>query len=62
MEKFLYPNHPGRCIIMGPAEGGKSAFLTNLLLNKSKEYDKIFIYSPGVHQDLCQKLFRCFAN
>ena len=27
MEKFLYPNHPVRCIITGPSECGKSVFL-----------------------------------
>ena len=29
MDKFLYPNHPVRCIIVGPSECGKSIFLTN---------------------------------
>ena len=40
MEKFLYPNHPVRCIITGPSECGKSVFLTNLSLNIINEYDK----------------------
>ena len=26
MEKFLYPNHPVRCIITGPSESGKAFF------------------------------------
>ena len=62
MEKFLYPNHPVRCIIRGPSECGKRVFLTNLILNIINEYDKICIYSPSLHQDLYQKLIKCFSN
>ena len=62
MEKILYPSHPCRCIITGPSESGKSVFLTNLILNIINEYDKIYIYSPSLHQDLYQKLIKCFSN
>ena len=62
MEKLLYPNHPVRCIITGPSECGKSLFLTNLISNIFNEYDKLYIYSPSLHQDLYQKLIRCFSN
>ena len=62
MEKFLYPNHPVRCIITGPSECGKNFFLTNLILNFINEYDKIYIYSPSLHHDLYQKLIKCFSN
>ena len=62
MEKFLYPNHPVRCIITGPSKCGKSVFLTNLILNIINDYDKIYIYSPSLHQDLYQKLIKCFSN
>ena len=62
MEKILYPNHPVRCIITGPSECGKSIFLTNLILNIINEYDKMYIYSPSLHQDLNQKLNECFSN
>ena len=62
MDKFLYPNHPVRCIITGPSECGKSVFLTILILNIINEYDKIYIYSPSLHQDLYQKLIKCFSN
>ena len=62
MEKILYPTHPVRCIITGPSECGKSVFLTNLFLNIINEYDKIFIYSPSLHQDLYQKVIQCFSN
>ena len=51
MEKFLYPNHPVRCIITGPSECGKSVFLTNLILNINNDYDKIHIYSPPLYED-----------
>ena len=62
MEKFLYPTHPVRCIITGPSESGKSVFLTNLILNIIDEYDKIYIYSPSLHQDLYQRIIKCFSN
>ena len=62
MEKYLYPNHPVRCIITGPSECGKSVFLTNLLLLIINEYDKIYIYSPILHQDFYQKLIKGFSN
>ena len=62
MENILYPNHPVRCIITGPSESGKSVFLTNLILNIINEYDKIYIYSPSLHQDLYQKIIKCFSK
>ena len=62
MEKFLYPNHPVRCIITGPSSLGKSVFLTNLILNIINKYDKVYIYSPSLHQDFYQKLIKCFSN
>ena len=62
MEKILYPNHPLRCIITGPTGVGKSHFLTNLILNIINEYDKIYIYSPSLHQELYQKIIKCFNN
>ena len=61
-EKFIYPNHPVRCIITGPIECGKSVFQTNLILNIIDDFDKLFIYSPSLHQDLYQKLIKCFSN
>ena len=62
MEKILYPSHPCRVIITGPSESGKSIFLTNIILNIINEYDKIYIYSPSLHQDLYQRLIKCFSN
>ena len=31
-------------------------------MNIINEYDKIYIYSPSLHQDLYQKLIKCFRN
>ena len=62
MDKYLYPTHAVRCIITGPSECGKSAFLTNLNLKIINEYDKIYIYSPSLHQDLYQKLNKCISK
>ena len=62
MDKFLYPNHPLRCIITGPSNVGKTFFLTNIILNIINEYDKIYIYSPSLHQDLYQKIIKCISN
>ena len=62
MAKFLYPSHPLRRIICGPSNSVKSIFLTNLNLNIIIEYDKNFINSPSLHQDLYQKSIKCFTN
>ena len=62
MDKILYPQHPVRCNITGPSECGESVFLTNLILNFINEYEKMYIYSPSFHQDLYQKLIKCFSN
>ena len=62
MEKNIYPQYPVRCIITGPSESGKCVFLMNLILNISNEYDKIYISSPSLHQDLYRKLIKCFSN
>ena len=62
MENHLYPTHPVRCIITGRSECGKSVFLTNLILKIINEYDKIYIYSPILHQELYQKLIKCFSK
>ena len=62
MEKFLYPTHPVRCFITGPSARGKSVVLTNLILNIINEFEKLYIYSPTLFQDLYQKLNKCFSN
>ena len=41
---------------------GKSVFLTNLNLKIRNDYDKIYIYSTSPHQDLYQKLLKCFSQ
>ena len=40
----------------------KSFFLTKLISNNINEYNKIYIYSPGLHQGLYQKLIKCYCN
>ena len=62
MDKIFHLNHPVRSIITGPSECGKSVFLTKLILYLINEYDKIYIFSPSLHQDLYQKLIKCFCN
>ena len=52
MDKILYPPHPARVKITGASNVGKSVFLTNLILNIINEYNKIYIYSPSLHQDI----------
>ena len=59
--KIFYPHHPVRCIVTGPSECGKSVFLSGLILNVINEYDKIYIYSPSLHQDLYQKNLNVLA-
>ena len=62
IDKYLYPTHLVRCVITGPSECGQSVFLSNLILNIISEYDKIYFYSPSLHQNLYQNLFICFTN
>ena len=62
IDKFLCPNHPVRFIITRPSESGKSVFLMKILLININECDKIYIYSPSLHQDLYQKLIKNFTN
>ena len=62
IEKILYPRHPVRCIITGPSCSGKSVFLLILISNIIIEFDRIYIYSPSLHQDLYQKLIEYFSS
>ena len=62
MGKLLYPSHTVRCIVTGPSECVKSVFLTNLILYFINDIDKIYIYSPSLHQVLHQKIIKCFSD
>ena len=62
MDKILFPIHRVCFIKPGPSECGKSVFLTNLISNIINEYDKLYIYSPSLHQDLYQNLIKRFSN
>ena len=61
-EMFLYSQISLCCIITGPIESGKSVFLTKLMVIIFNEYDKIYIYPPSLHQDLYQKIIKCFSK
>ena len=56
--KFLYPTHSDRLIKAEPSECGKSVFLTNLTLKFINEKNKIYLYSPSLHQNLDEKLLK----
>ena len=62
MEKLLYPTHPVHSIITGPSNVGKPVLLTNFISNNINDCDKIYIYSPSLHQGLYQNLIKCFNN
>ena len=55
MEKILYPEIPIRCIISGKSNSGKSTLLFKILFNIINNFDKIFIYSPTIHQQIIKK-------
>ena len=62
MERFLYPKHPVRFIITGPSKCGKSCFARNLILEIINKFEKSYIYSLSLRQDLLQKLMKCLSN
>ena len=62
MEKILYPEIPVRCIISGKSNSGKSTLLFKILFNIINEFDKIYIYSPTIHQPNYQKIIKCFQS
>ena len=61
-EKFQEPSQPVRWKITRPSECGRSVFLANLILNFLEEFENVYIYSTSLHQDLYQKLIKCFVN
>ena len=62
MEKFMYPEKPVRCIISGKSASGKSTLLFKILFNIINDFDKIFIYSPTIHQPVYQTIIKCFES
>ena len=62
MDKKLYPTHPVRVLVAGPSECGKSCTSKNLILNNIKDFGKIYVYSPSLHEQFYQKLFNCYNN
>ena len=61
MEKYLYPKPPVRCLISGKSASGKSTLLFKILFNIN-EFDKIFIYSPTIHQPVYRTILKSFNN
>ena len=62
MEKTFYPEIPIRCIVSGKSISGKSTLLSKILFNIINEFDKIYTYSPTIHQQSCQKMIKCFQS
>ena len=62
MDKCLYPTHRVCCINTRPSKCGKNYFLTVLNLNFNNDFEKVHIYTTSLHQDLYQKLIKCFSN
>ena len=62
MEKYLYPKPPVRCIISGKSASGKSNLLFKILFNIINDIDKIFIYSPTIHQPVYRTIIKSFNN
>ena len=49
-------------LITGPTECGKSVFPTNITLHIFIDFGKIYIFPLSIHQDLYEKLVKCFSN
>ena len=62
MEKFLHPTHPVHCIKTGRKECGRSVLLTKLISDIINEYEKIYIYSPSIHQYFYHKINKRFSK
>jgi len=72
MEHLLYPKSPVRVIITGKSNCGKTSLLLKILLNIIanrvsqieekcvKGFDKLFIYSPTIHQENYKNLIQMF--
>ena len=62
MDNLLHLQQPVRCNITGPPECGKSYVLMNSTLKLSTNSKETYIFSPILHQDLNQKIIKCFSN
>ena len=60
MENDLYLESPVRCIISGKSAIGKSTLLVTLLFIIIDDFDKIFIYSPTIHQPVYRTKIKSF--
>ena len=62
MEKRLYPKPPVRCITSGKSASAKSILLFTIFFNIINDFDKIFIYSPTIHQPVYWTFIKCPNN
>ena len=60
MNNFLHTSHLAGVTNIGPRQCGKSVFLNNLILNFICGFEKNYIYSPFLLQELYQKLKKYF--
>ena len=58
----MYPSKPLRCIISGKTASRKRTLLFKIPLNIIIEFDKIYIFSPTIHQPTYQKILKCFQS
>ena len=56
-QKFLFV-----VFFSGKSNSGKSTLLFKILFNILNDFDKIYIYSPTIHQPAYQKLIKCFQS
>lgn len=47
----LAPQHPFRCLVVGPSGGGKTMMVANLIL-KYLVFDKLYIFAKDMEEDL----------
>ena len=62
MDKFLFPQHPTRVNNTGASNCANNFFIINSLSNFINDFEKIYIYSSSLHQDLYQKMIKSFSN
>ena len=62
MDIFSYSTHPARGILTRLFEFRKSVSLTKLISIANDDSGKLYIFSPSLHQDLYQKIIKCFIN
>ena len=62
MEKHLYAEKHLKTILSGKTDSGISTLLFKILFNIINDFDKIYIFSPTIHQPSYQKIIKCFNS